>query len=230
MSSLARPRTGPASRRRSVPIDRIALLGLGGALAGCWHFDGYRRCDAVPEERLATLPARLSETGLYMGPGSPALAAGVHAYQPRFELWSDGATKSRWMQLPAGDRIDPSDPDDWQFPEGTRFWKEFALAGRPIETRLLQKIGPAPEDWVGAAYIWEADGTDARLAPDGSADAGGTPHDVPSANQCFGCHGGRESRVLGFCGSTSRIMRSISVNAAPHNCWAVNGALPVSSS
>lgn len=185
----------PSQPRRSSSPAALALLLT---LAGCWHFDAYRRCDRVPEARLARLPPRLSGTGLYAAPDARSLAPGVIAYQPRFELWSDGAEKQRWVQLPAGAHIDTTDPDDWQFPEGTRFWKQFTVDGRAIETRLLQKLGPGPDDWVGAAYLWSGDGSDAVLAADGVTDALDTPHDVPAAAQCFGCHGGRKSRVLGF--------------------------------
>jgi hypothetical protein len=47
-------------------------------------------------------------------------------------------------------------------------------------------------------YVWNADGSDAIATPDGATDANGTPHDVPEAGKCVGCHGGRASRVLGF--------------------------------
>jgi hypothetical protein len=48
------------------------------------------------------------------------------------------------------------------------------------------------------AYVWQADGREALAAPDGVVNARGTPHDVPAAAECAGCHGGRKSRVLGF--------------------------------
>jgi hypothetical protein len=170
-----------------------------GVAPACAHLGtDSRRCDAVPPEKLAQLPQHLSETGLYDDAELAHVAPSREAYRPRFELWSDGADKRRWVALPEGQRIDTRDLDAWQFPEGTRFWKEFSVAGKRIETRLLQKIGPAPEDWVGAAYVWAPDGSDATLAPEGRVDVGGSAHDVPAAAQCFGCHGGARSRVLGF--------------------------------
>jgi hypothetical protein len=192
-------------RTMTASLRSLRAAGHGGWLAslfaaalGCAHVSGgYRRCDDVPAPKLARLPQRLSETGLYGGHGIGILAAGVRAYRPRFELWSDGADKQRWVQLP-GAAIDTRDMDAWQFPAGTKFWKEFARDGRRIETRLLAKLGPAPGDWVGASYVWLADGSDAVLTPEGESDANGTNHDVPSAAQCFGCHGGASSRILGF--------------------------------
>ncbi len=144
------------------------------------------------------MPRLLSETGLYRDPLLTQLAPRVQAYQPRFELWSDGASKRRWVELPEDQPIDTADMDAWQFPQGTKFWKEFSYAGKRLETRLLEKLGPAPEDWVAASYLWSPDGADAVLTPEGQANAGGTSHRVPAAAECFACHAGTQSRVLGF--------------------------------
>ena len=79
-----------------------------------------------PPAQLSAVPARLTETGLYADLRADALAPGVLPYRPQFELWSDGASKRRWISLPPGTRIDTSDMDSWQFPEGTKLWKEFS--------------------------------------------------------------------------------------------------------
>jgi hypothetical protein len=174
------------------------LLALVLALSRCSGCASYRRCNAPPPAVLATLPARLSETGLFVAPGGDTLGVGVRAYEPAFALWSDGADKRRWVALPEGASIDTSHPDDWSFPIGTKFWKEFSLAGRRIETRLLVKFGPSDRDWAGAAYVWDDEQRDATLAPVGLKAADGAAYDVPSAAECNGCHGGRKSHVLGF--------------------------------
>jgi hypothetical protein len=151
---------------------------------GC---DDYTVCPVVEPETLAdTLPARLSDTGIAAG----------RAFAPAFELWSDGASKRRFIALPEGTQIDTSDMDDWKFPVGTKLWKEFTRDGVVVETRLLQRIGEADDAWAAAAYIH--DGDDATLRALGAVDARGTSHDVPSADRCMGCHAGRASRVLGF--------------------------------
>jgi len=106
--------------------------------------------------------------------------------------------KRRWISLPAGAQIDTSDPDNWQFPVGTKLWKEFSRDGVRVETRLLQRTGPGADDWAVMAYLWDDALADARAVPDGVVDARHTPHNVPSAAECMGCHGGRKSRVLGF--------------------------------
>jgi hypothetical protein len=166
--------------------------------SGCQIFESYRYCSELPPARLSALPARLSETGLYADVRADTLAPGVMAYRPMFELWSDGASKRRWIVLPPGTRIDTGDMDSWQFPVGTKLWKEFARDEVRIETRLLQRIGPGQGDWATMAYLWNASNTDATAVPDGVEDARGTSHDVPAANECLGCHGGRAARVLGF--------------------------------
>ena len=119
----------------------------------------------------------------------------VRSFRPRFELWSDGAQKQRFIWLPPGAQIDTSDMDSWQFPVGTKLWKEFTRDGVRVETRLLQRL---PDAWIGVAYLWQKDGTDAITAPYGAIDALGTPHNVPASNECEACHAGRSSHVLGF--------------------------------
>jgi hypothetical protein len=156
----------------------------------------YRICAPPELPRLAQLPDRLSQTGLHASGDSPPIVA--RPYTPAFELWSDGASKRRWIHLPAGARIDTSDMNAWQFPEGTRLWKEFSRDGVRVETRLYAKVGPAPEDWAAAAYLWAPDQSDARLTVAGASNALGTPHDVPPAAHCPACHGGSASRILGF--------------------------------
>lgn len=159
--------------------------------------DDFTECAPV-DAAVAALPERLSDTGLFADSSMTVPAVDVRAFAPRFPLWSDGATKRRWIRLPPGARIDTSNMDHWQFPEGTRLWKEFTRDGVRVETRLLEKAGPHPEDWRAVAYVWLPDGSDAVATPAGQRDANGTPHDVPSASDCFGCHGGTPSRVLGF--------------------------------
>src|SRR6185436_16418070 len=51
-------------------------------------------------------PATLSETGLYCDISRLVPATGVRSFRPRFALWSDGAQKRRFIQLPPGTQID----------------------------------------------------------------------------------------------------------------------------
>jgi cytochrome c553 len=154
------------------------------------------------DDALPHLPARLADTGLYADGQVDGIAPGVRAFSPQYPLWSDGAAKRRWVWLPPGTSIDGTRLHEWEFPVGTRFWKEFSIAGRRVETRLLWQV--ASGRWVTASYAWNAEGTNAALAPaDGLAavaDLGrGKQHAIPSRSDCLACHGapGR-TRPLGF--------------------------------
>ena len=160
------------------------------AMSGCGDF---RDCAEVDVSQNVGLPERLSETVLYEDIVNDVVSDDAFAFTPVFPLWTDGATKRRWLVLPAGESIDTSSVDNWVFPVGTRLFKEFTRDGVRVETRILQRT---EQGWAAAAYIWEGD--DAFLAPEGAVDAVGTQHDVPEAGACMACHGGRESVVLGL--------------------------------
>lgn len=182
--------------RASRFIARLLMpLALGLGVSGCGR---YWVCAQPEPSRQSELPERLSQTGLFVD-GDPArVADGVQEFAPQFELWSDGAAKRRWISLPAGETIDSSDPDNWIFPVGTRLWKEFSLDGVRLETRSLRKTGPGLDDWAVQPYVWLGDGSDAVATANGAANVLGTSHDVPPANACRACHGGRKSFALGF--------------------------------
>jgi len=146
------------------------------------------------------LPTRLSDTGLFVSGSSAVVNPALIAFSPQYPLWSDGATKRRWMYLPPGTAIDASRPDAWEFPNGTRLWKEFSQ-GRRVETRYLERL--ADGSWRYATYIWNADETDAELAPadgiaamplQGSADR---RYAIPAEADCRACHEGAAVPVLG---------------------------------
>jgi hypothetical protein len=140
----------------------------------------------------APLPRLLSETG-YAAPTTLE-------YSPQYPLWSDGATKRRFVSIPQGETIDASNPDAWRFPAGTRFWKEFSF-GERVETRYLEKLPDGSARF--AAYVWDRALGDAVLAPEAGQPGAhalgpGVTHDVPSRSDCRACHEGRTSLVLGF--------------------------------
>ena len=146
-------------------------------------------------------PRRLSATGLYSDLGAGTIAPGIVEYAPAFALWSDGADKRRWVQLPAGALIDTSDMDHWRFPVGTRFWKEFSRDGVRLETRLVERVADTgdreADTWMGA-FVWLPDQSDAVLAVDGATDVLGHDHVVPSQVRCWTCHGGEPGPGLSF--------------------------------
>jgi hypothetical protein len=168
------------------------LLVAGAALLGL-----HAQAD-VPD----ALPARLSDTGLYVAGSTTQLRPGVRPFEPRHKLWSDGADKQRWIALPPGTFIDASAPDAWQFPPGTRLWKEFSHAGRRVETRTIERLRDG--SWRYATYLWNDDGSDALLAPARGvaawpvAQAPGGRYAVPSRTDCTACHESTATPVLGF--------------------------------
>lgn len=143
-------------------------------------------------------PLHLSETGLFSDVKAEKLGKGVRAYEPKYKLWSDGATKRRWMYLPDGQQIDTSDMDFWKYPVGTKAWKEFTRDGVRVETRMLHKAGPDKSDWVMVAYQWRADLSDADAVPAGVQNASGTLHDIPNQDTCAFCHGNMADTLLGI--------------------------------
>jgi len=144
-------------------------------------------------------PPSLRETGLYADWDTKTVGPGKLRFSPQYQLWTDGATKTRWMELPARTFVDASDPDAWQFPVGTRFWKEFRFSRR-AETRFIEHTA---EGWKYATYAWNDDESEALLAPERGIPRGAVIHDdvrhgIPSRSDCKSCHEGSPSRILGF--------------------------------
>jgi len=163
----------------------------------------------------ASLPAvayeTLEQSGFVEGVDNQ-LIRNIHLYSPQYPLWTDGAIKRRWIQLPADTVIDVSDEDHWVYPVGTKLWKEFALETDnslvKIETRLLEK--QATDKWLMETYVWSENQTEANLAPEAGIKAfaqlgNGKSYDIPSQKECTTCHtkagvssGPQTTPVLGF--------------------------------
>ena len=160
-----------------------------------------RAARIVPDGAVPPLPLHLAGTGLYADGSMSAIRPGNVPFSPQYPLWSDGASKRRWIHVPAGKWIDAKKPDAFEFPPGTKLWKEFGH-GRAIETRFIERV--ADGSWRFATYVWNDEGTDATLAPeDGipalkAASAPGGVYAIPSRNDCLACHEGTTVPVLGF--------------------------------
>jgi hypothetical protein len=145
------------------------------------------------------LPHDLRCTGLYSDWATKTVASSARAYAPGYQLWSDGAIKSRWIYLPGSPpdvRIDTANMDEWTFPVGTKVWKEFKLGDTRIETRMFWKRGPS--DWAWTTYRWSADEKTAVRLDTGEQNVNATTYEIPSHSQCSQCHGGRLDKILGF--------------------------------
>lgn len=182
------------SNRKHFTVLALIVLTVAGM---SWR----RAIAAAPDAPSLVAPPSLADTGLYRDSVVGVIDARNRPFSPQYPLWTDGAAKRRWIQLPAGATIDASDVHEWRFPTGTKVWKEFSFAGRPVETRFLWKTGD--EAWVFASYVWNAKGTEATLAPaDGvprvAEVAPGRFHDIPAVDQCRACHVSNRTELLGF--------------------------------
>ena len=153
----------------------------------------------------SVLPDKLSETELYVDINRGEVHPAIRWFKPQYELWSDGETKNRWVYIPECEQIDSSNMNDWSFPVGTRFFKEFSVDGKKVETRYIQRLGPGEREFAFVSYLWNEEQTEAfKVSREGMDNVLGTQHDIPSWEQCVECHGtaeqggGRPSRGLGF--------------------------------
>ena len=180
----------------------IAALLAGAGLVGA---DDASRCAGAT----TSLPRRLANPCRHACPklacsatlSTRAIHPDALLFTPQYPLWSDGTAKRRWIRLPPNTSIDAHDADAWNFPPGTRLWKEFAY-GRPIETRLIERL--ADGSWRFAVYVWNAEGTEALLAPEfgiaksPAPSAPGGSYPILAQADCRACHAAAKVPVLGF--------------------------------
>lgn len=154
-------------------------------------------------------PERLSAWHLFLGrAGISHPNQRVLPYDLNTPLFSDYASKYRFVWMPPGTAARYRDDGVFYFPVGTILVKSFAFPSdrgsgkeKLVETRLLVHT---KKGWIGLPYIWNETQSEARLdlAPDPVAvryvDASGHQHDfdyfIPNANECKQCH--ETSRVM----------------------------------
>ena len=171
----------------SLPPDQSA--------AGSAPADGSATClapgaaDAVPD--------LLSETGCYVnGAPSPTLVP----FEVNAPLWTDGASKTRFLSVPpdAGIRVGPD--GDFELPPGSVAVKTLSLDGHKLETRLFMRH--LDGSYTGVAYAWDAAQSEAYRVPDGDvlpevgSDRKGW--EIPSEGQCLSCHTAPSHMTLGL--------------------------------
>jgi hypothetical protein len=167
-------------------------------------------------------PMKLSATGCVdkVDPKKPA--ASLIPYDVNSPLWSDGASKLRWMAIPDGALVHVKDcmrepdsckpsaqggttPNDghWNLPVGTVLVKSFSFNGKLLETRLFVRLEDGPEgpQWAGYSYQWNDAQTDATLVDELGVHktivgAGGKMQDwfFPGRQDCLTCH----NKSVGF--------------------------------
>ena len=150
-------------------------------------------------------PAKLLSTyGLFKNGAKQTPNSGVHPYDLQQPLFTDYASKYRFIYMPLGMSAAYNATETFDFPVGTVLVKTFgypADLGEPdknirlVETRLLihQASG-----WNAWAYVWNADASDAVLKVagktlpvswvDAAGDTRSIQYVVPNKNQCKGCH------------------------------------------
>ncbi len=165
----------------------------GDAAHGGWA----RNCEGAAETDSDGLKKHLECAGLYSDFNAKVIRADNRSYMPGVTFWSDGADKSRFVYLPPGAKINIANFDEWTFPDGTKFWKEFRLNAKRIETRLYEKSKGA---WRYTTYRWNDAETDAVRKDNGDkvARVAGPAYEVPARAACDTCHAGRAEPVLGF--------------------------------
>jgi uncharacterized repeat protein (TIGR03806 family) len=134
---------------------------------------------------------------------------GVVPYDVSSALFSDYASKHRFLLIPDGEAMVYAESGILGMPVGTVLIKTFAYPGdlrdpdageRLVETRLLVHRASG---WEGIVYVWDDDQSDARLQVsgglvpvewiDGDGDRRALDYIVPNTNQCQNCHVAEDS-------------------------------------
>jgi len=173
----------------------------------------------MPRSSSGTLPATLSQTGIFTNTPAMDTASGLIPYNVNTPLWSDGALKTRWFSVPAtapgtpASQIAFAPAGEWTFPAGSVFVKHFALITnyanpnapvRRLETRVL--VRDTNGAVYGVTYKWRPDNSDADLVTSALSESivitnpGGLSTQVwyyPSPTDCLTCHTPVASYVLG---------------------------------
>jgi uncharacterized repeat protein (TIGR03806 family) len=198
------PVPATALRRRTNPPGIEAGPRIGAYLNG-----------AMPSTILGKIPATLSATNAFRDTKNHVPAAGVVPYDVTVPLWSDAASKNRWIAVPAGTKATFVAAGNWTFPPGTVLVKDFSYPGKSVETRLLVIT---PTGAYGVSYRWREDGSDADLVDAGGADAtiastdGAKPWQFPSQVACMQCHTPVSGYVLGV--RTEQLNRQVTYPAS----------------
>ncbi|UXD87311.1 SO2930 family diheme c-type cytochrome [Thalassolituus hydrocarboniclasticus] len=149
----------------------------------------------------------LAEYQLFDNPCDPSQNASERGlpYTLSAPLFTDYASKYRFVFIPEGQTATYSEKEVFEFPEGTVITKTFTMPAdtsdrgiakeRMIETRLLIKKA---NGWVARAYVWNEAGTEAVRDKNGELvainnlqhgeDTLSFNYAVPDQNACVSCH------------------------------------------
>jgi len=105
-------------------------------------------------------PQKLSATGCVNAANPKLPAQSLVPYSPRSMLWSDGASKERYIALPDNSQMSVLESVDFVFPKGTVLVKHFDVGDTRVESRLY--ILHSDGVWAGYSYAWNEEETDAE--------------------------------------------------------------------
>ena len=146
----------------------------------------------------------LSQYGLFIDPTNPTIQPQTpgFSYQLATQLFSNYASKYRFIYLPAGSSIQYQAQEAFEFPTGAVLVKTFALPQDTaitgianetlIETRLLIK---RPQGWTSLVYQWQQG--EAKLLTAGASvhhtlinqgQSQSFDYNIPSRAECKICH------------------------------------------
>ena len=164
-------------------------------------------------------PALLSQTAVFSNLATLTPRSGLVAFDVNSPLWSDNASKQRWIALPndgapysTNEQVAFAPTGEWSFPNGTVFVKQFDLPvdeNNPVivkrlETRFL--VHSTNGAFYGVTYKWRADNSDADLLTNSLSEnilitsSTGTRTQIwyyPSPQDCLSCHTLSAGSVLG---------------------------------
>lgn len=139
---------------------------------------------------------------------------GVHPYNLNSQLFTDYASKQRFIWMPKNSSAEFVSADKvLQFPQSTVLVKTFYYnnstpSKKIIETRIMIKKGTGSDDtdeWIFANYIWNEEQTEAYLDMNGSYvdvsfineynDNHNIRYRIPSETECLICHKENEKAI-----------------------------------
>jgi len=213
----------PGTPRRladvGVPIASFAQDAKGEPLVVGLDGGIYRVEASDAGAEVLPIPGRLSETGLFASTGEHRLEEGFLPYSVNAPAWRDGASARRYLALAEGEEkvqiqstalglskekrevlSAAAGLDRWRFPSGSAFVQTFSLGEKRVETQVMYKEGG---EWRFLTYAWNESGEDAKLVPEGGADAvfeaGGEKRRwrFMGRADCAACHTQRSMFALG---------------------------------
>lgn len=184
-------------------IDRLSVMKWIGVGLALWAFVAFTPPSV--DTYWSKAPYQLSEYGFFEGNlADQNPIEGVIPYKLNTPLFSDYASKLRFVKLPDGETVDYNDSMVLDFPVGTTIIKTFYYPNdarnpekgrRLMETRLLIH---EDEGWKALPYHWDEAQEDAYLEVAGDVkevvwkDKNGKKQKIdytmPNLNQCKSCH------------------------------------------